>query len=243
MFSIAVAHPFGVTVQPQAVITAARAGPSTSSRLPADSLRRSSHRALQMPSLIKELGEGEQKRCRYLPALHLPLAKVSLAEDRDGWQRMVTHHQPTHGVCLFFPPSLQLKPPPPSQPHPIKRLCVVPPAPIEVSTTNYPFIPAVVPSAQHRSPCHPLHSPSSMLKKIFFFFPPMKNSPPALTFIPSPFFALPWYIACSYRKTLTMKEISGGGEDNTGASIHPDSCSCSHKQPIKILFSPSPFTC
>lgn len=41
------------------------------------------------------------------------------------------------------------------QPRPIKGLCVVPPAPIEVGTTNYPFIPAVVPSAQHRSPCPP----------------------------------------------------------------------------------------
>lgn len=129
------------------------------------------------------------------------------------------------------------------QPHPIKGLCVVPPAPIEVGTTNYPFIPAVVPSAQHRSPCPPLHSPSSMLKKIYFFFSPHEKQSTFSDFHPSPFFALPWYIACSYRKTLTMKEISGGGEDNTGASIHPDSCSCSHKQPIKILFSPSPFTC
>lgn len=112
------------------------------------------------------------------------------------------------------------------QPRPIKGLCVVPPAPIEVGTTNYPFIPAVVPSAQHRSPCPP-PTLSKFNGKKNYPPPPPKNSPPALTFIPSPFFALPWYIACSYRKTFTMKEISGGGEDNTGASIHPDSCSCS----------------
>lgn len=59
-FSIPVACPFGVTVQPRAVITAARGSPSASTRLPAVSLRRSSHQALQMPSLVEGLGEHEQ---------------------------------------------------------------------------------------------------------------------------------------------------------------------------------------
>lgn len=67
--------------------------------------------------------------------------------------------------------------------------------------------------------------PSSTPKNIMFF--PKKNSPPALIFISIPFSALPWCFACSCRKTFTMEEISGGGEDHTGASIPPDSCSCS----------------
>lgn len=82
------------------------------------------------------------------------------------------------------------------QPRPIKGLCVVPPAPIEVGTTNYPFIPAVVPSAQHRSPCPPLHSPSSMVKKIIPPPPPEKQST-CSNFHPLPIFC-PSLVYCLF---------------------------------------------
>lgn len=65
-------------------------------------------------------------------------------------------------------------------------------------------------------------------KRIVSFFPPVKTNPPALTSIPTPFSALSWCIAYSRRKTFTMREMSGTGwGDNTRASTHPDSCSCS----------------
>ena len=135
-----------------------------------------------------------KKDAIYVPALHLLLAMISLAGDSDGLQRMVvppTVPTTTQRVAFAFSPlpassSSHLLHP---QPHLIKGLCVVPPAPIEVGTTNYPFIPAVVPSAQRRSPCPPLRSPSSMLKN-YFLFSPTKTSPPALTFHPHPIFCL-----------------------------------------------------
>lgn len=116
-------------------------------------------------------------------------------------------------------------------PRLIKGLCVAPPAPIEVSTTNYPFIAAVVPSAQLCSPCPPLLSPSPKLKtKITFHFFPHETQSTCSDFCPISFSALPWCVACSYGKTSTMEGIRGSGEDHTGASIHPDSCSCSTSQ-------------
>lgn len=54
----------------------------------------------------------------------------------------------------------------------------------------------------------------------------MKNSPPAPTFIPTSLSDFSLRLAYSQRKTFTMEEISGA-QDNTQASIHPDSCSCS----------------
>lgn len=172
-----------------------------------------------------------QKDAIYLSALHLPLAKISLSGDSDGWQRIVLYPTVlTTPQCVMFPffllptsiSSHLLHP----QPHLIKGLSVVPPAPIEVSTINYPFIPAVIPSAQSRSPCPPLCSKFNAEKESNSSFSPMKNSS-TCSFIPSPFSALLWCIARPYRKAFTMKEIGGIGEDNTGASIHPGSCFCS----------------
>lgn len=241
MFSIPVARPFGVTVQPQAVITAARASSSASTRLPADSLRHSSHQALQMPSLVEGLGEGEQKRCR-LPASPLSSTGQDFFRRGQWWLAKddppprCLHHPPTRGGCLFSPSSLQLKPPPPSPASSHQRaLCC---ASRSYWGRHYKL--------SFHSCCRPLGtaqkslSPSTLSKfnteKNIWLFSPMKSSPPALTFIPTPSSALPWGFACSYRKTFTVKEISGGGEGNTGASIHPDSCSCSTSNQYRFCF-------
>lgn len=126
-------------------------------------------------------------------------------------------------------------------PRLIKGLCVAPPAPIEVGTTNYPFIAAVVPSAQLCSPCPPLLSPSSKLKtKITFCFFPTKHSPPALIFVPISFSTLPWCVACSYGKTSTME----GDQRQWGRSHRsqhpPRQLLLLHQPAIKILFSSLP---
>lgn len=153
-----------------------------------------------MTSLMGDLEKVSKKDAVYLPALCLPLAKITLAGNSDGLQRMVPHPavltttQQVVVASSSFPASSSshlLHP----QPCLIKGLCVVSPAPIEVRATNYPFILAVIPSAQHSSP-YPLYAlPSSTLKNITFF--PEKNSPPALTFFSIPFSALPWCFACS----------------------------------------------
>lgn len=232
MFSIPVARPLRVTVWPQAVITAARAGPSASTRLPADSLRRSSHQALQTPSLFEGLGKSEQKRMRSTcqPLIfHWPrfLSQGTVMACK-GWSPTTLSPPPSNAWRLLLLPSQ-----PPAQatssiPSLVssKGSCVVPPAPIEVGTTNCPFIPAVVPSAQRRSPCAPVRSPSSMPKKNIFFFPHEKQ-PTCSNFHPQAIFC-PSLVYCLFlQENIPNKRDQWWQEDNTGASIQPDSCSYS----------------
>lgn len=126
-------------------------------------------------------------------------------------------------------------------PRLIKGLCVAPPAPIEVGTTNYPFIAAVVPSAQLCSPCPPptLSKSKAENKNYIPFFPHETQSTcsdfcPHLVFHPS-------LVCC-----LFLRENIHNGRDQrqwgrSHRSQHPPrQLLLLHQPAIKILFSSLP---
>lgn len=129
-------------------------------------------------------------------------------------------------------------------PRLIKGLCVAPPAPIEVGTTNYPFIAAVVPSAQLCSPCPPLLSPSSKLKtKITFWFFPHETQSTCSDFCPHLVFR-PSLVCCLF---LWENIHNGRGLEAVGKiTQEPASTQTAAPAPPasnKDIVFLSPFTC
>ena len=235
MFSIPVAHPFGVTVQPGAVIAAARAGPSTSTRLPTNSIRCSPPGSADGSSCRGTWREWAKKilsTCQSFIWHWLRFLSQGTVMACKGWTLTSLSPPPHNAWWLPLLPSQSPAQSTSSIPSLVSSKGSVLCLPLLLRSALQIILSFLLSSPRHSTEVPvPLYSLQVQNQNIFLFFLPHEKQSTCSGFHPHPIFC-PSLVFC-----LFLQE-NIHNEKRLRRSQHPSrQLLLLHKGPIKIFFS------